>query len=82
MRSSPRRWKTEDGILIENKLKEQIRNPILFIKEKDNSNGTSIRKPSKVNKQNRVGRLNRRTKRSNFQTANLIKVNAFYPKIQ
>lgn len=73
VRSSPRRWKTEDGILIENKLKEQIRNPSLFIKEKDNSNGISIRKPSKVNKQNRVGRLNRRTKRSNFQTAKLDK---------
>ena len=73
VRSSPRRWKTEDGILIENKLKEQIKNPVLFIIEQDIAKLPSIRKASKVNTGNRVGRLNRRTKRANFETTILDK---------
>lgn len=66
VRSSPRKWKSEDGLLIEKKLNQQIKNPIFFKKNENGEKNSAVRKASSVQTNNKVGRLNRRTKRFKF----------------
>ena len=68
VRSSPRKWKSEDGILIEKKLNQQIKNPILYKENEYGKKISEVRKATNVHTRNRVGRLNRRTKRAKFDT--------------
>ena len=65
VRSSPRAWKKEDAELIESYLLKQIKSPQYFVISTKIDN-IIPRKPSKNFIQNRVGRLNRRTKKGDF----------------
>ena len=56
------KWNSEDGVLIERKLKDQLINPVRFTVNNGEIKNTKARKASVLKTINRVGKLNAYTK--------------------